>query len=51
MYSSIEDIIVTGPVEKRCLHILGLGRLGKNDGVSLLALDVGVEVDDLDAYL
>jgi hypothetical protein len=48
MYSSIENIIVTGTVEECRLHILGLSGLGKNDCVRFLALDVGVQVDDLD---
>jgi hypothetical protein len=51
MYSSIQDIIVSGAVQQSSLHILGLGRFGQDDGVCLLALDVGVQVDDLDAHL
>lgn len=51
MYSSIENIIVSGTVQQGSLHILGLGRFRQDDGVGLLALDVGVQVDDLDAHL
>lgn len=49
MYSSIENIIVARAVEKCSLHILGLGGFGKDDRVCLLALDIGVQVDDFDA--
>jgi hypothetical protein len=51
MHNSIENIIVAGAVEQRRLHILGLGRLGQNNCIGLLAFDVRVEVDNLDADL
>ena len=51
MHSSIEDIIVSGTVQQGSLYILGLGRLRQDHRVGLFALDVGVQVDDLDAHL
>jgi hypothetical protein len=40
---------VSGTVEQSRLRVLGLRRLGKDNRICLLALDIGVQVDDLDA--
>lgn len=41
---------MSGTIEEGSFHFFRLGRFGKNDLISFLALDVGVQIDDFDAH-
>ena len=48
--SDVKYIIMSWPIEQGRLDIFRLGVLWQDDVVGLLALDIGVQVDDLDAH-